>query len=338
MRAAATLLAALTLSLVPGCFGEKETEDGGGDRSPVLATVGQAPITALDLKSFLAGIDASAEGPIEQQQLEQWLDERVLEEALYQESLRQGLDKDPETRHAIRQVMIGKLINQHLSREVWSKPISEAELQKYYDDHESEFNRPAQVRLADIFIAVAPDATKEEKTRLKTRAEVALSQASEARSRAAGLDRLIQEYSDAPQGYRKGDTEFFDEAGLPAQVEPQVARAAFELPRVGALHEGVIETDRGFHVIMLTGRRSAVHTPLDEVRDTLTQRMRREAAEKARKKLIEDAREAAKIRVDGGAVTAFAKELNEASPAGQEPAATSRGQPSPGDAGPPALP
>jgi peptidyl-prolyl cis-trans isomerase C len=340
--AIATGVLVLSLVLTFGCSRENGGSATGArdrDGSPVVARVGDGSITGSDLKSYWSDKPMSNRQRLSKEALEALLDERVVEEVLYREALRQGLDQDQEIRRDIRQMLIGRFMHEHMNREVWSKEIEEAELQEYYDEHRSEFNRPEQVRIADIFIAVPPDATDVERSEAKDRAEGILAEALESRGKRSGFGMLVREHSDTPQKYRKGDTGFFDEEGMPLGIPGELVEAAFALERVGSVAERVIEAADGYHVIMLTGRRSSVHIPLEKVRRKLEQRMRREAAEKARKALIDGLKARAEIRVDDQVLTSLLEDLNSEVPAAQ-PYSGKEGAPpaSQGDLSPPALP
>lgn len=330
------LLLALLLSV--GCSKKEKTGNvSGQDDSPVLATVGDSRITVADFKSYVSDKAPSRPGRVSKEQLKQWLDDRVLEEALYQEAMRAGLDRAPQARQDIRQMLTSRLIDDTLKKEVWSKPISDAEIEQYYNDHWKEFNRPDQVRIADIFIAVPADSGRDEQAAFRAKADVVLKKALEVRKRRFGFGALIREYSDTPEKYRKGDTGFFDERGDPVGIEKALVDAAFSLGRVGDMADHVVEASDGYHVIMLTGKRSGVHVPLDNVRQRLTQRMRREKAQQTKKALIDKIKAESKKTVNEKVLVDLVKDFE--TKAAKERRASGTSYPrSGGNLNPPALP
>ena len=283
-----------------GCSKQKEKTGNvsAQDNSPVLATVGNSPLTVSDFKGYVSDKLPSHPGKVSKAQLDQWLDHRLLEEVLYQEALRVGLERDPQIRRDIRQMLTSRLIDDHMKKNVWSKPIDDAEIEKYYNDHWSEFNRPDQVRIGDIFISIPAGVSPDERKALGEKAEEILKKALEVRGKRFGFGRLINEYSDIPQKYRKGDTGFFDERGEPIGIDKTLVDTAFSLTHVGDMANQVIETSQGYHVIMLTGKRSGMHTSLDSIRQRLTQRVRREKAAGARKAYIAGLKKKAKREVN----------------------------------------
>jgi peptidyl-prolyl cis-trans isomerase C len=336
------LLLGFLLLLGSACSRQDESAKGffrePKDDSPVVARVGGGAVTVADLKSYLSDKSNANLQRVSKEQWEQSLDARVLEEVLYQEALRLELDQNPEMRRNIRQMLTSRLMDDYMKREVWSKEVDEAELQAYYDEHWSEFNRPEQLRIADIFIAVPENVTNTKTAELREKAETVLNRAIEQKTKRFGFGALVQEYSDAPENYRKGDTGFFDDRGHPAGLDKALVDAAFALERVGSMSEDVIETSDGFHIIMLTGKRSGVNILLENVRQKLTQRIRREKAAQARKAFIEGLKEKAHIEVDDKVLAGLLAELKAQAQTSRPVSPGARAPASQGNLNPPPLP
>lgn len=301
--------------LASGCS-KKEDKTASKDKAEsgmVVANVGNRNITALDFERYFSTRTSPFRRQLSREDLDKRLDRLILEEVLYQEALRLKLDEDPEMHARIRQMFTQKLMDQQINQKEWNREITEGELQEHYDRHFEEFNRPAQVRLADILIAVPDGATAEERAVLRKKVHKILDEAMAVKEKRAGLRRLISRYSDTPEKYRKGDTGFFDIEGSPAGVDKSLAEAAFQLERIGSMAEHVIETPEGYHVVMLIGKRSAVKRPLDAVRNQIEQQMRRQAVTKARQGYIESIKKKAEIEIDTQVVATVLDKLNKKS-------------------------
>jgi len=296
-----------------GCAKKEEADKNASkaeaQKSPTVARVGSTPITVADFKLSLAAVPGASRHDMTREELDRRLDEMITEEVLYQEALREKLDQDPEMRRRITQMLTQKLLDDHLKKEVWGKEVGEAEIQAYYKQHFEEFNRPEQVRVADVYIAVPLDATEQKRGELKKRAEAALAEALKTKEQRSGFGTVIATYSDSHEKYRKGDTGFFDVEGKPVGIDRQLAQAAFKIERVGSISERVIETADGYHIIMLTGKRAAVQRPLDGVRNELKQRIQREAAGKERQAYIESLKQKAGIQIQTEPFNAVLREL-----------------------------
>lgn len=238
------------------------------------------------------------------------LDELIVSELLSHEALRVQLNERPDVRYRIQQLLAHSLIEEMVNKPVYEDKITDQELQAYYIEYINEFKRPAMVRLSDIFIAVDPKtAEKERKERLEL-AERILIDARKAYGRVA-FGKLVLKYSDTPVIYEKGNTGYFDINGSPVGIEVTMAKEAFKLQRIGQVADKIIKTTDGYHIIMLSGKRDALDNPLSKIKGQLTQRIRREKLETARKQYIEELKSKANITVNTDMVKTIAKQLNE---------------------------
>lgn len=225
------------------------------------------------------------------------VDELVVEELLYHEALRLKLDQTPETQQRIKEILISKLMtDQH--KIVMQRKVEPTELQAYYAAHSGEFNRPEEVRIADIFISVPKNATADQQSELKQKAEMALAEALASTNRHVDFSRLVQKYSDTPEKYAKGDTGFFSAEGKPIGIDDKIVTATFQLEKIGDVSKAVIETDDGLHVIMKNGQRPAVNRPLEQVRRDLERRIKTEELKKKRDELVDGLKSKAKITIN----------------------------------------
>ena len=142
----------------------------------------------------------------------------------------------------------------------------------YYDEHVSEFKQAEQVHAQHILIAYqeARNASGAAKKRSKAEAQ-ALAAKVRKQALTGDFGALAQKYSDEPLAKeRKGDLGFFAREDMAAPF----SAAAFALAK-GKISE-VTETDFGFHVIKVLGKKAAVEKNYDTAQ--------REIAEKLLKK------------------------------------------------------
>jgi parvulin-like peptidyl-prolyl isomerase len=111
------------------------------------------------------------------------------------------------------------------------------------------------VRASHILIEVAPDADEKPRAAAKAKAESIRKEVS------SGLNfaEAATKYSDCPSKAQGGDVDFFPRREK--MVEP-FAKAAFAL-KVGQM-SNVVETEFGYHVILVTGRKPGTRTKLDD--------------------------------------------------------------------------
>ncbi|MHC4154884.1 MAG: peptidylprolyl isomerase [Planctomycetota bacterium] len=221
-----------------------------------------------------------------------------MSEILYQEALRRQMHLEPNTRWRIQQMLAQRLLEEEVNRPVREREISDQELRAYYDEQIHEFQRPAQMRLADIFIAVDPGAAADERAQKKERAEKVLTAALALRGNILGFRELVQNHSETPLKHQKGDTGFFDIQGRPIDLDPNLARQAFKLEKTGQVCQQVVKAADGYHIIMLTGRREPINRPFERVKQQLRRRMYRERIELAQTEYIEGLKKKCRIKIN----------------------------------------
>jgi parvulin-like peptidyl-prolyl isomerase len=264
----------------------------------IVARVGEHGIDAEYLEDYLSSRPGSAYSEVTAKIIEQRLEELITGELLAKEAFRIGLDRRPDIRLKIQQILAQSLLEGKVNKPVREREITDRELQAYYNEHIDEFQRPAQVRLADIFIAVNPAASSGQRKQKKVQAEKALAEVLAHKDERLGFGRRILKYSDTPEKYPKGNTGFFDIEGKPVGLDTKLAREAFKLEKVGQVCEKLVEAADGYHIIMLAGKRDAVNTPFERVKEQLRPRMYRERIELAQNEYIESLKQKCRIKIN----------------------------------------
>jgi parvulin-like peptidyl-prolyl isomerase len=150
-------------------------------------------------------------------------------------------------------------------REVQSKiNVSPREVMDYYRDHPGEFAAPEMVRISQIRIPYADKSAEPDPAR--ERAQRVLEKLS------AGEDfaDLAREYSVGADDDRTGDMGYFEKGQLRNEV------VALD---VGG-HTGILESDSGYLIIQVIGRKEAYAKPLSEVWGEIDDRISQEQYEK----------------------------------------------------------
>jgi len=266
----------LVVVLFSGCTKNESTDTAENSGEYNVATVGDYSLTASDLESFLINRPISRYAKNREVILKERLDELVSEELIYQAALKDNLDKDPDVRKKMRKLLNQEFLKKKINQAILKEEIDQDELRAYYDVHINEFNRPAQVRLADIFIALPKDASNEKKSELKQKAEGVLAEIMNMKNKKDGFPQMIRKVSDVPQTHRRGDTGFFDNKGKPIGIDPELVEVAFAIEQTGNVAEQIVEASDGYHIIMQTAKRSAFNRPFEQVSGYLERRIRNE--------------------------------------------------------------
>jgi peptidyl-prolyl cis-trans isomerase SurA len=188
------------------------------------------------------------------------------------------------------QIRNSLLTQQVIRQEVGNKvDIGNDELRKYYDAHKSEFVRPEEVDLSEIFL----------KTQGKTPAEVAAIRktADELHTRidnGEAFAALAKRYSEGPAAQDGGELGEYQRGQLAKPLED----AVFKLDKGGVTN--VIETQSGFIILKVNDHYQAGLQPLDKVENEITNKIYEEKMEPALRDYLAQMREESYIRIRAG--------------------------------------
>ena len=272
-----TVVALVVASLTLGC-------DGGADKPETPA--GNDPSTdtpaapAQDIGSVLAVVNgadvgsnafeqaASRKMPAEGDTLsidekKEVLDRLIDEELLYQEALRQGIDRDPK----VKKVMVNTLLRQEVYGSIRNSDFSDEELEAYYESHKDEFVVPEKVQIKRILIKAGEERSEDE-----ARSKAAELRAQVAKNPAA-FKEVATQNSEDPYRRRGGDVGFVPRSGKPGLDEDIVERAfGMSVDQVSE----VFQTSEGFNIIMVANKRERVERTYQQMKGSVLRKVKNE--------------------------------------------------------------
>lgn len=147
--------------------------------------------------------------------------------------------------------------------------VGDAEVKAWFEGHQDRYQQAEERRASHILIQTNGD-TGKEKAKAKAKAEEVLKELQKAPSRFADL---AKQYSQDPGSAQKGgDLGFFGRGMMVKPFEDAVfAQNEGEI-------SGLVESDFGYHIIKVTGIKSAKQRPLTEVRAEIEGELKRQAA------------------------------------------------------------
>ena len=213
-----------------------------------------------------------------------FLDTLITVEVMAKEAQRRELDKDPEVVRTMKQVMIQKLSKEAFSAQTIRDSITDADLQAYYKQHESEYRRAAQVRASAI---VVDDKAVADKLAVEAKAQ-------EGRSHSGFRDLVTKHSVDAASKEAGGDLGYFgkDSTELPKPV----IDAAFGLDN-GKISGVIAAGDGRFFIIKATGARPALEKSFEDVKGQIQTRVLRDKQVDAQKQFVDGLKSKATIEV-----------------------------------------
>ncbi len=191
---------------------------------------------------------------------------------------------------ARKELSDGLVINKLIDDVTKGIEVAEDAVKKFYEENAKYFEQPEQVEASHILIKIDPaDATNE------TAKAVAKAKAEGLRAQIlAGTNfaDLAAAHSDCPSSAQGGSLGYF---GRGQMVKP-FEEAAFTLG-TNEVSE-VVETQFGFHVIKVTGKKAASKTPIDEVRERIKEHLSGEQKSELFDKFVEELKGKAKIFIN----------------------------------------
>lgn len=256
--------------LITGCH--QSPPATGATRQPVLAEVGSRSIDAADLVAE-ATRRAESRRPVPGR--EELLQEMIERTALLERARQAGLDRDPSYQREIESLLIRRLQARELDPRRESLTVTDTEVRAEYDANPGRYSRPAQNRLAMLFLAVdrrASDARRNEvRTRLQEGRRRFQAIASSPQPPAGpGFGALAVDYSDDQvTRHRGGDLGWIETGKAPSRIPAEIIEAGCALPE-GQVSE-VLEAGGGFYLLLRTDTRGPSVTPFEAVEASLRQ-------------------------------------------------------------------
>ena len=244
------------------------------------------------------------------------LDGLIQAEALYQEARRLGYDRDPN----VKRDVVNRMLQKEADSQSNAQGISDADVERYYQAHPSEFSRPEQVRFAQI---VAKDRTKAVKVVAEAKALP--------KGNNEALRALVAKYSeDEASRARGGDMGPVDRNN--STLPKAVVEAAFALAQVRDVSDP-IPTEHGYTVVVLTQKQPSFSKSLAEAKTDIQSRLSYEGRQQKRNALVAEIRQKTKVKIDEAQLAKLVLPL-----AGPGPNAPDKRGPGPAPGAPPPAP
>jgi parvulin-like peptidyl-prolyl isomerase len=169
------------------------------------------------------------------------LDEIIKRELGIQEAKKEGLDRDPEVIDRMNTVLYQALLDKKLNKQFDAINVTDAEAESYYDKN-------PEIRTSHIFIAVRPDATKEEAQ--KAYDKIREIQSKDLAPGKMSFAEVAQKFSEGVAAPNGGDIDYQTREKL----DPAYYAAALKLGMNQV--SPIIRSQFGYHIIKLTGKKS----------------------------------------------------------------------------------
>ena len=235
----------------------------------------------------------------------EFLDNIIRFELLAQAAVERGYMNDPEVIRSAKQVMTQKLMREEFETKIKREDITEEDMKKYYDEHKSDYNKPAMRRASHILIKVPADA---EAARWKKALEEAKKIVKEARANKGNPNHFRQlaakKSQDESNKNRGGDLGYFARTEEGGPMVKEFSDTALKLEKINDISDPV-KTKFGYHVIRLTGKRDKIERNFDQVKGQIQHRLYKEKRTRMFDEFVTKLKEAAEIEIDDKLLTDY---------------------------------
>jgi len=219
-------------------------------KNNVLARIGDKVITEKYLEAKLETLPPDYQRNLDYETLRKQVLERLVQMHLFaMEARAEKMDQDETVKiwidDAVSRILAQEYVVKKFTKEA---KVSDREIEKYYNEHKSEFLKPATVKARHILIMVASDGKPEDITAALDKAK----KIKKKLDKGADFAKLAAEYSDDPGSKNKGgNLGFFEKTWM----VPAFSNVAFALKK-GEISEPV-KTRFGYHIIKVEDRKDA---------------------------------------------------------------------------------
>jgi peptidyl-prolyl cis-trans isomerase C len=265
-------------------FGACQKRPAPKSGAPVLARVGDAVITTQDMENRLSSFSRSRyfmDANTNPEKKKELLKTMVDTELLYQEARRKGYDQDP----AVKREAVSRMLQNEVDAQTKPEAVSDAEVEKYYKEHASQFSRLDQVRVTQIVV-------KDQKKAAKVVSEAkALS-----KGNLEALRALVTKYSEDEASKAKGGDIGLVDSNTSSIPKPILDAAlgvkeAFDIPEP-------IKTDAGYTIVIVTQKVPGFTRSVQEAKPSIQSTLLFELRKQKRDSLTAELRQKTQVQID----------------------------------------
>ena len=183
-----------------------------------------------------------------------------------------------------------------------SVKVTEDEMKKYYEEKKETFNTPEKVKASHILIKITDSRDKEAAKKL---AEKVAAEAEKGAKDTGSFAKLVEKYSeDEGSKKRGGDLGYFERTEEGGKMVKEFSDGAFALQNVGDISKPV-ESEFGFHIIKLTGKKDKVEKTFDDVKMNIENTLKTEKRKTSYEDMIESYKKELGFKFDKDAALAI---------------------------------
>ncbi len=218
----------------------------------ILASVAGKPITEEDVARFIAALGERGSAYNNPEGQKMILEELIANQLFLADAKKSLLEYEDGFKQKLAQLKDRLLIDYAMEKLLGKITVSDADVKKYYDEHESEMQTGETVEASHILVAEEAEA---------------LAILEKIRAGEVSFEDAAKAHSTCPSKERGGSLGAFGRG----QMVPEFDSACFEM-EIGELR-GPVKTQFGYHLIRLDGKNPAEKIPFEMVKEEIRRRL-----------------------------------------------------------------
>jgi len=218
----------------------------------VLAKVGTIVITEAEVEENIAALAQRGQNLNNPEGRKVILEQLVNRALFLSEARRNFYEADPKFKEELARIKDEMLANFAIEKALAAVKVTDEELQKFYEEHKTEFVSDETVEASHILVDTEEKASE------------ILAEIKEGK---VSFADAAKQHSSCPSSQRGGALGEFGHG----QMVPEFDEAAFSM-NVGEI-AGPVKTQFGYHLIQLTGKKEAAEIPFAQIKPQLMQQL-----------------------------------------------------------------
>jgi peptidyl-prolyl cis-trans isomerase C len=196
-----------------------------------------------------------------------FLDNYVNKRLIVQEALKSGFDKHADVQLDIVTARESAIFDDYVRDVVSSDLVKDVDVRQYYDQHKADFATPERIHVRHIVVremSNGPRAkSKDEAKQILEKISAQIDPKAPLQMRVNQFAQFARQYSEDAASRSGGDLGLIEKG----QLDPDFEAAAWKLP-VGKV-SNVVQTQYGYHLILVEAREAAGTQPFDDVKSPI---------------------------------------------------------------------
>ena len=230
------------------------------ENNNVLAVVGGKQITNADVDAMIASMGQQGQAYMSPQGRAMILEELIAQRLLLLDATRNLYEREPAFKEQLARVKEELLVNYAVGKVVAGVRVTDDEAKAYFEEHSEQFMSQESVSASHILVD-SEDKASELMAKINA-GEISFEDAA-------------RENSSCPSGAQGGSLGEFGRGQMVSEFDS----ACFEM-EVGELR-GPVQTQFGYHLIRLDGKKAAEPLHFGDVRETITRQLTMEKQQAA---------------------------------------------------------